>query len=1017
MFGVKKKLDELFSGAKEKLYDSFEKNQFKMLLYYGINLLIFFLVFKNFSKIENFFKQLSGNVNDSYKFIILILLSVFAVYIESYKIVNKDFNKNLFFVYSIFMFLIFSIDTKNNNINQKIVRLTFILFMILLIVNLYRIQLKKEKKSSMFWGIIIIELVCLSFILYFIIINQIDVFKMMKEIYIENKKISNLKFIYFIFELLNLILLVIFIIFKIFPNIIEKNDLKGIKKISSSQICENEIKKINNDNNVWKFKNQAVKEEFISDLKNEFENEYDIYYKKDIYYFCLFHFLVNIQIIKWMENLKKLFLRNINEIYEYFYRNNPEYPRIYKEIEILNRKKLVIIDRIINDKYNFEGLKNQFDMLVILSLEEDLFESRSINIRKLKKEVDSGEKSILIDDNWGNGKTFFIKKFMEIYNKDFEFIYIKVPYFDNKKEFRKKVLTEIYRVFKKNKIITSSLKELMSYFNVNIQKFNLGFINFDFNKLLSNNTESDYSEILIDIKNNLAYLEKKIIVILDDFDRMENKSQIIEVLNFIGELNIELSENITLITLSSYEKLVKILEKEKVLEKKLDGKKYLEKYFDKIFHLSSSNFFELVVFFSDIYNLNIERVSTLKEIGIAINSHDKSLLSDNNITFRNIERLIKNLKKINIEGIEKEFKDIYEKVFIFWEIVEYLIPESWDEFKVIEDIDIDEKTLLTPYSLYNIMLDELKWDWKLDDTINSEKKEIFIHSILEAVRKYKLSKYEEPLSYYLNIRNEMLGNNNENKSEITYEDYEKTNEIFYFEMEEKKKIFDFLMSDKNISQCEILKLMIEYDLTYKWKYDSSNDFFVKLRENNRKKLRALENRFSNGELYKFLKILLQKNYFIDGHKLKSFLEKDRELYSKSKETGKFLTCQKEFQDFFKPFLKTRINDEYNDFLEGVFKITRDADFYESNSLKNRKETYIKNLKGKILKTKEYFSDNLEKNVKMREELIRDLTNLKNEYGTQNLENTLSFLEDEDILLYKEWKETINEIIQCEKQKY
>lgn len=129
----------------------------------------------------------------------------------------------------------------------------------------------------------------------------------MKEIYIENKKISNLKFIYFIFKLLNLILLVIFVIFKVFPNIIEKKDLKRIEKISNSQLGENKIKKINNDNNVWKFKNQAVKEEFISNLKNEFENEYDIYYKKDVYYFCLFHFLVNIQFIKWMANLKDFF--------------------------------------------------------------------------------------------------------------------------------------------------------------------------------------------------------------------------------------------------------------------------------------------------------------------------------------------------------------------------------------------------------------------------------------------------------------------------------------------------------------------------------------------------------------------------------------------------------------------------------------------------------------------------------------------------------------------------------------
>lgn len=440
MFGVKKKLDELFSGAKEKLYDSFEKNQFKMLLYYGINLLIFFLVFKNFSKIDNFFKQLSGNVNDSYKFI-LIPLSIFAIYIGRYKIVNKDFNKNLFFVYSIFIFLIFSIDTKNNNINKEIVILTLILFMILLIVNLCQIQLKKEEKSSMFWRIIIIELIFLSFIFYFIIINQIDVFKIIEELYIENKKISDLKFIYFIFKLLNLILLIVFVIFKIFPNAIEKNDLKRIEKISNSQIDENRIKKINNDNNVWKFKNQAVKEEFISNLKNKFENEYDIYYKKDVYYFCLFHFLVNIQFIKWMANLKDFFLRNGYENYKYFYQNNLEYLQKYEKyikIEKMNRKKIVIIDRIINNNDNFENLRNKFDMLVILSLEEDIFKSRLDSLERLKEKINSGEKSILIDDNWGNGKTFFIKKFMKIYNKDFEFIYIKVPYFDNKKEFRKK---------------------------------------------------------------------------------------------------------------------------------------------------------------------------------------------------------------------------------------------------------------------------------------------------------------------------------------------------------------------------------------------------------------------------------------------------------------------------------------------------------------------------------------------------------------------------------------------------
>ena len=147
-------------------------------------------------------------------------------------------------------------------------------------------------------------------------------------------------------------------------------------------------------------------------------------------------------------------------------------------------------------------------------------------------------------------------------------------------EFRKKILVEINRIFKKNNIITSSLKDLMSYFNINNENIKLGFMSFDFNKFINGNMYDDYREVLINIKNNLKYLKKKIVIILDDFDRMENKQQILEVLNFIGELNIELNESLTLITLSSYEKLISIMEKDENVK---EGKKCLEKFLIKFF--------------------------------------------------------------------------------------------------------------------------------------------------------------------------------------------------------------------------------------------------------------------------------------------------------------------------------------------------------------------------------------------------------------------------------------------------
>ena len=989
-------------GVKKNLYEFFEKNQLQILMYSGINLIILILLtYNNFLKIKEFILNVIKIEieNNIVKFTILIVLALIIIYISYYNIISRSINKNLYHFSFIFLFQILAL-----NKNQK-VHILLELILLIIITLLYRLFLISEKnavKSKFHKAIIWLQILIIVLILFSMIINQVDVFKL-----INNYKANKTpEWIYFSIKVVIITIIFIYCYYKIIPSAIEENILTKIYEIyeEKKNYLPFNYDKINQIKKVktlvkkrkifkFKFKDNDLKNEFIYLIKKEYQNKYSIYYKKEKYYMNYWHFELNIRIIKFKKYLKEMFFKYLYRNYRDFYKINSKYKILLSQNTKLisnkleTRKKILVIDRIIENDDSFKSLKNEFDMFIVLFLEENMFKLRLDNLERLKEEIYLGEKSILIDDNWGNGKTFFIKKFMEIYNKNFEFIYIKVPYFDNKKEFRKKVLTEIYRVFKKNKIITSSLKELMSYFNVNIQKFNLGFINFDFNKLLSNNTESDYSEILIDIKNNLAYLEKKIIVILDDFDRMENKSQIIEILNFIGELNIELSENITLITSSSYEKLVKILEKEKVLEKKLDGKKYLEKYFDKIFHLSSSNFFELVDFFSDIYNLNIERVSTLKEIGIAINSHDKHLLSDNNITFRNIERLIKNLKKINIEGIEQKFKDIYEKVFIFWEIVEYLIPESWDKFKVVED----ENILVTSFPLYNIMLGELKWGWKLDEIVKFEKKEIFIHSILEAVRKYKLSKYKEPLSHYLNIRNEMLNLNSKYKFNISYKDYKEINNMFKFTIENRKVIFNFLMKDKNITQCELLNLMITYRINYKWNYEDCENFFKDLERN-----RNEGEKISRTHAYIFIKHLLLVNSFIDMKKIKS---------SKSLEE-RLLFSQEEIYNFFKDFVIETKKDECYLFIDKIFNIAIDAKFYRGNNISfDKKKNHMKYLKSELVDAQYLINEDDESIKSIKAKMQPD----KDEFDISDLDEIINFLKENHNELYEIWENYFQEI--------
>ena len=161
----------------------------------------------------------------------------------------------------------------------------------------------------------------------------------------------------------------------------------------------------------------------------------------------------------------------------------------------------------------------------------------------LKNILDSTLDSIIIDDKWGNGKTFFIKKFMEKYNTDYEFIYIKAPYFQTRQEFRKVFLSELNKVFIKNGIFNTSISNLTKYFGVEIQGITL------------NQIEKNYNETIEEIVKKMCKLDKKIVVVLDDLDRIEKGEDIQEILNFIGEINIELKEKIGLITLSSYNKL------------------------------------------------------------------------------------------------------------------------------------------------------------------------------------------------------------------------------------------------------------------------------------------------------------------------------------------------------------------------------------------------------------------------------------------------------------------------------
>nr|WP_314114449.1 P-loop NTPase fold protein [uncultured Leptotrichia sp.] len=386
---------------------------------------------------------------------------------------------------------------------------------------------------------------------------------------------------------------------------------------------------------------------------------------------------------------------------------------------------------------------------------------------------------------------------MKVYEKNYEFIYIKAPYFQTREEFRKVFLTELNKVFTKSGIFNTSISNLTKYFGIEIQGITL------------NQIEKNYNETIEEIVKKMCKLDKRIVIVLDDLDRIEKGEDIQEILNFIGEINIELGKKIGLITLSSYNKLNKKVQNH--TEKK-EGEDYLEKYFDKKFYLQKVNGEELIEYFCKDKNLQ----KIIKQCKQAIEKYYDLEVEKQNITylskqtFRNIERLIKNINISINEIIEN--KEIYEKIFILFEIFELLLPKSW------ENLERNKMELV----LNNIFI------YKDNPEINSERYNQFIYSCADEVLNYKKSKTQNYFSKYQNIKN-FITKKSINKSEnILIEEYLETAKIFKFSEDEKKQILDFFIRDNRISKYDFIQLYIQFELNYKLYLDDITTFIEKI---------------------------------------------------------------------------------------------------------------------------------------------------------------------------------------------
>lgn len=181
-----------------------------------------------------------------------------------------------------------------------------------------------------------------------------------------------------------------------------------------------------------------------------------------------------------------------------------------------------------------------------------------------------------IDSEYGTGKTFIVEKTIkELDYKKFEIIKIRCMLLE-KEEIYSYILKKIRKILSKNSIFTVSFEKLSNTFLKTIDNKFFGGIS----ELLSQNIVIDEIDYF---KEVIEKLDKTIILVFDDIDRVNDTEKIERILSFISDFSIK---NIKILVLFNSQNLKSIDEKY--------NRNYLEKYIPVTRKITNIPFIELL---------------------------------------------------------------------------------------------------------------------------------------------------------------------------------------------------------------------------------------------------------------------------------------------------------------------------------------------------------------------------------------------------------------------------------------
>ncbi len=330
-----------------------------------------------------------------------------------------------------------------------------------------------------------------------------------------------------------------------------------------------------------------------------------------------------------------------------------------------------------------------------ISLKDNKNENKEPIIPKRKDDLErivtylNKFESIGINAPWGDGKSFIIKelKNLEGIKKEYEFIEIDILSC-NIDELQNIIISELENILYKNGIISNYSHRLKEILKINPLISSL--------KNFFSKNYSSYSEAIQGFKRELATLDKKIIIIYEDIDRINNIENIKKVF--------AISEKLT----SERIKIIYQYEDRNLYNLGFD-QVYLEKYIRYKINLTPLNFFEIIDFIfkhNKFTNIVIDDFKFLDENMQQNNFYrfnnsfklEKSLyFSFNPISIRRIETFLNELDILIIPQNEELVNNkglVIKTVFI-----KHFLTEKYEKIDVAKNL----------YDIFNFEINEINY--------------------------------------------------------------------------------------------------------------------------------------------------------------------------------------------------------------------------------------------------------------------------------------------------------------------